>query len=217
MPRGQGGEEPHCGSPEGEALWEKCGDRKANQASPSIAPNKPNTPKCGAAKKQSNAPKPPHLSNAQTQSAPHFLPRVLLMSAKPAKSEAILRRTNIKPKQGRQPLPSPALSMIILSKSLLCTVAYRFCAFQDFVQGRAPLKRFACGRLTRKIPLSQGFSSCITVHRTVIQFTFFGAPFGMGVSPPAGGDDRGCSPPSTPSATAGASLHPALFKFTLGC
>ena len=49
-----------------------------------------------------------------------------------------------------------------------------------FVQGRAPLKVAFVGRRTRKIPLSQGFSSCITVHRTVIQFTFFGAPFGMG-------------------------------------
>ena len=69
-----------------------------------------------------------------------------------------------------------------------------------FVQGLAPLKGFAYGRLTRKIPLSQGFSSWITVHRTVIQFTFFGAPFGMGISPSADGDDWGFSPPSTPSA-----------------
>ena len=125
---------------------------------------------------------------------------VLLMSAKPAKSEAILRRSAVRTQQGRQPLPSPALSMIIISKSLLCTVAYRFCAFHEFVQGRAPLKGSAYGRHTRKIPLSQGFSSCITVHRTVIQFTFFGAPFGLGISRSAERDNGGFSPPSTPSA-----------------
>ena len=44
----------------------------------------------------------------------------------------------------------------------------------------AHLKGFACGRLTRKIPLSQGFSSFKTVHRTVLKFTFFGAPSGLG-------------------------------------
>ena len=92
-----------------------------------------------------------------------------------------------------------------------CTVASWLCAFQEFVQGRAPLKGCACGRRTRKIPLSQGFSSCITVHRTVIQFTFFGAPFGMGVSRSAERDDGLC--PSTPQA-AGAPLEHALFLYS---
>ena len=147
-------------------------------------------------------PKQPRISNSA----------VLLMPVKTAKSEAILRRTNIKPKQGRQPLPVYAGSVITILLyivyNLRCTVAYWFCAFQEFVQGRAPLKGAMCGRRTRKIPLSQGFSSCITVHRTVIQFTFFGAPFGMGVSRSAERADGLC--PSTPQA-AGAPLEHALF------
>ncbi len=97
-------------------------------------------------------------------------------------------------------------------------------AFTGFVQGRAPLKVAFVGRRTRKIPLSQGFSSFKTVHRTVFgnsakptfPFTFFGAPSDWGVSRSAERDDWGFSPPS---ATAGnlasptfhASLQPHFF------
>ena len=64
-----------------------------------------------------------------------------------------------------------------LSAWLFLGAAMRFFGFRlflvfgfyfEFVQGRVPLKGFVYGRHTRKIPLSQGFSSCITVHRSVI-------------------------------------------------
>ncbi len=202
-------------------MWESrgrspLGKVRRQQQKPSQSQHSPKQtqhPKMRGCQKQANAQKPPHLSNAQTQPAPHFLPHVLLMSAKPAKSEAILRRSAVRTQQGRQPLPSPALSMIIISKSLLCTAAYRFCAFHEFVQGRAPLKGFACGRHTRKIPLSQGFSSFKTVHRTVLKFTFFGAPYGWGFRRLRSATIGAARPPRPPSATAGASLHPALFNF----
>jgi len=76
-----------------------------------------------------------------------------------------------------------------LSAWLFLGAAMRFFGFRlflvfgfyfEFVQGRAPLKGVVYGRHTRKIPLSQGFSSFKTVHRTVLKFTFFGAPFGLG-------------------------------------
>ena len=76
-----------------------------------------------------------------------------------------------------------------LSAWLFLGAAMRFFGFRlflvfgfyfEFVQGRAPLKGVVYGRHTRKIPLSQGFSSFKTVHRTVLKFTFFGAPSGLG-------------------------------------
>ena len=84
-------------------------------------------------------------------------------------------------------------------------------AFTEFVQGRAPLKVAFVGRRTRKIPLSQGFSSFKTVHRSVFgnsakptfPFTFFGAPFGLGISRSAERDDWGFSPPLDPLGKAG--------------
>ena len=107
LPRGQGGEEPHCGSPEGEALWEKCGDSNKNQASPSIAPNKPNSKNAGLPKNrrtlqsrptyQMRRPNQPRISNTA----------VLLMSAKPAKSEAILRRSAVRTQTRATALAKP--------------------------------------------------------------------------------------------------------------
>ena len=114
----------------GAPLWESrgrspLGKVRRQQQKPSQSQHSPKqtqSPKCGAAEKrrtlqshptyQMRRPNQPRISNTA----------VLLMSAKPAKSEAILRRTNIKPKQGRQPLPVHAGSVIFLSKSLLCTV-----------------------------------------------------------------------------------------------
>jgi len=76
-------------------------------------------------------------------------------------------------------------------------------AFTGFVQGRAPLKVAFVGRRTRKIPLSQGFSSFKAVHRTVLKFTFFGAPSDWGVLRSAERDDWGFSPPLDPLGKAG--------------
>ena len=81
-----------------------------------------------------------------------------------------------------------------LSAWLFLGAAMRFFGFRlflvfgfyfEFVQGRAPLKGVVYGRHTRKIPLSQGFSSFKTVHRTdlgnsakpTFPFTLCGAPF----------------------------------------
>ena len=72
-----------------------------------------------------------------------------------------------------------------------------------FVQGRAPLKGFVYGRHTRKIPLSQGFSSFKTVHRTVLKFTFFGAPFGLGDFALCGARRLGLLAPLDPLGKAG--------------
>ena len=44
-----------------------------------------------------------NISNHKTRTAPHFLNAILLMSAQSAKSEAILRRTTIKPNKGASP------------------------------------------------------------------------------------------------------------------
>ena len=82
------------------------------------------------------------------------------------------------PNKGDSPCQAPHSAGLSYLNHCSVRCAYRFCAFTAFVQGRAPLKGFACGRHTRKIPLSQGFSSFKTVHRTVLKFTFFGAPFG---------------------------------------
>ena len=84
------------------------------------------------------------------------------------------------PNKGDSPCQAPHSAGLSYLNHCSVRCAYRFCAFTAFVQGRAPLKGFACGRHTRKIPLSQGFSSFKTVHRTVLKFTFFGAPYGWG-------------------------------------
>ena len=44
-----------------------------------------------------------NISNHKTRTAPHFLSAVLFMSIRSAKSEAILRRTTIKPNKGASP------------------------------------------------------------------------------------------------------------------
>ena len=44
-----------------------------------------------------------NISNHKTRTAPHFINAILLMSAQSAKSEAILRRTTIKPNKGASP------------------------------------------------------------------------------------------------------------------
>ena len=70
-----------------------------------ILPNKPIPQNAGLPKKRRTLKSRNPNQMCRPNPAPHFQEHVLLMSVKTAKSEAILRRTNIKPNKGDSPCP----------------------------------------------------------------------------------------------------------------